>query len=37
VCTMGSAGRPTPSWWQFNVARDAAIEARNSVCTPPRS
>ncbi|MEA2827015.1 MAG: hypothetical protein QOG43_1454 [Actinomycetota bacterium] len=33
VCTMGSAGRPRRSWWSYNGARDAAVEARNSVCT----
>ncbi|HEX7277587.1 MAG TPA: DUF4173 domain-containing protein [Acidimicrobiales bacterium] len=33
VCTMGSAGQSGRSWWGFNFARDAAIEARNSVCT----
>lgn len=32
VCTMGSAGRPRRSWWSYNGARDAAAEARNSVC-----
>jgi hypothetical protein len=35
VCTMGSAGQPTRSWWAFNGARDAAVEARNSVCVGP--
>ncbi len=35
VCTMGSAGQPTRSWWSFNGARDAAVEARNQVCAAP--
>ncbi len=37
VCEMGSAGRATRPWWSFNGARDAAVEARNSVCTTPAS
>ena len=33
VCDeMGSAGRSTRPWWSYNGARDAAVEARNSVC-----
>ena len=36
VCQMGSAGQPTRSWWSFNGARDAAVEARNSVCVGGR-
>jgi hypothetical protein len=32
VCTMGSAGRTDRSWSSYNTARDAAIEARRSVC-----
>ncbi len=35
VCTMGSAGQPARSWWSFNGARDAAVEARNQVCAAP--
>ncbi len=34
VCSMGSAGDPKRSWWAFNFARDAAVEARTSVCAP---
>ncbi len=38
VCgTMGSAGQDGRSWWSFNFARDAAVEARNSVCVRERS
>jgi len=33
VCAMGSAGQATRSWLSFNGGRDAAVEARNSVCT----
>ena len=37
VCQMGSAGQPTRSWWSFNGARDAAVEARNQVCVGGRA
>ncbi|MEA2973304.1 MAG: hypothetical protein QOG82_1762 [Actinomycetota bacterium] len=38
LCTMGSAGQAPRGWWSFNGARDAAVEARKSVCVgrPPR-
>ena len=36
VCEMGSAGQATRPWWAFNGSRDAAVEARQSVCVPGR-
>lgn len=34
VCGMESAGRATRPWWSYNGGRDAAVEARASVCAP---
>lgn len=36
VCDMGSAGLATRPWWSYNSSRDAAGDARQSVCISAR-